>query len=1440
MYLNSMPRFWLSGTRLLATVYAFVLSITFSSFLVDAHAEEFTLHDNERIVFLGDGLIEQAQYSGWIEVGLTTAFPDQNLTFRNLGWSGDTPAGDSRFGLSLLQAGREPADEGWQQLKKQLELTAPTVLVLGYGTSSMLTGDDGLKTFVSQYDSLLAAAREISPQVRFVFLSPLAVFQATPDQDRRLQQYAGAIRKLAEQNDAPFVDLTQTALSGYLRKDPIHLNDDGYRAIAFEITNTLDLPSSNWQTSKHTEALRQTILRKNQWWFHRSRPANMAYVFGFRKHEQGQNAVEIPQFDSLIHNEEQRIASLSKLQAVELPEIEPKLESKYAEFTPQPIPEFSVPDDWEVTLWAQNPLLNKPIHMNFDPQGRLWVASSEAYPMIEVGQSAPDKVIVLEDSTGDGVADKSSVFAEGLLIPTGIAPGDGGVYVAQSTDLLLLKDLDGDGKADLKTRVLSGFGTEDTHHNLHTLRWGPDGRLYMNQSVYTRTDAETPFGVVRLKAGGGFRYDTRSMRMEIFFRGLWNSWGHQFDEFGQSFLTDGAGFQGVAYAFPGATFNPAPQSRYQLGLISPGNWPKFASLEILGGDAFPEDWQGSIVTCDFRANRVTRFSLTEQDSGFVTTQEADLLRTSAPTFRPIDVKLGPDGALYIADWSNPIINHGEVDFRDSRRDRWHGRIWRLKWKGASEQPKVDFTELTTAELFAAITGEDRYAREQARRILFESPADTAAHLETWLAKQTSPQARLEGLWLHQGTDVANIALLEELLAADDHRIRAAATRVLRGWADPAAQPATFIDSARALGLLERLIQDEHPRVRLEAVRALAILGTAEAGMTALRAVDAPMDRFLQHALALTIDELATPVMSAVEQGSLSAEATNHAKQLDFVLTSIEPGLASRFLSKRIANGKIEEQGPWIELIGKAGSSNELEQLFAQLLDGGFSPSGTVRGLEALSLAQRLRKMRPKQNLQRIGDLVNAEDEAVQVAAIQLAGTWKLRNQSPSIAALASSASASMGIRRVCVASLRQIGGPAATDTLSSLATQAKDADLRQDAVVALASLNANQSVEPFFQVLAKTRTENEAVALWRGMLGTKGVGKALAKDVASQQLPDYALTAGMRAVLDGGRNEPELREAITPLAGSMKSVAFTPERARQLVQLVPHGDAMSGELIYRRTELACATCHAIGGVGGKVGPDMTSLGASAPVDYIVEALFDPNAKIKEGFHSVQVVTEDDRVLSGVEVQSTAEELVLRDATNQLVRIPQADILAKKTGKSLMPTGVVDRLSESEQVDLIRFLSLLGKPGAFDASQGGVARRFEIFAGTHRIEQQGAERIIQGEIKDGWKPLLTFVSGDVPAEALRELTKQPINIALVHVYARTRIETSSSADVSLTIPAHGALWIDGIEAPGRRTKSKTTFQTHVAAGKHEVLVRLDARDLPETFRLESKDVAFLGE
>ncbi len=260
---------------------------------------------------------------------------------------------------------------------------------------------------------------------------------------------------------------------------------------------------------------------------------------------------------------------------------------------------LQVADGFEVQLWAADPLLAKPIQMNFDARGRLWIASSEVYPQILPGQVANDKILILEDTKGAGHADKTTVFADGLLIPTGVLPGDGGAYVANSTELLFLSDSKGGDHADRRRVMLSGFGTEDTHHILHAFDWGPDGNLYFNQSIYIHSHIETPNGVRRLNAGGIWQFRPETMQLEVFARGWVNSWGHKHDYWGQSFATDGAGGEGINYVVPGASYVTAAGAQRILSGLNPGS-PKDCSLEIVSGRHMPDDWQGNLITNDFR------------------------------------------------------------------------------------------------------------------------------------------------------------------------------------------------------------------------------------------------------------------------------------------------------------------------------------------------------------------------------------------------------------------------------------------------------------------------------------------------------------------------------------------------------------------------------------------------------------------------------------------------------------------------------------------------------------------------------------------------------------------------------------------------------------------------------------------------------------------------
>jgi len=380
----------------------------------------------------------------------------------------------------------------------------------------------------------------------------------------------------------------------------------------------------------------------------------------------------------------------------------PVLAQRELKDIPVPDPEvekstFVVDDGWKAELFAGDPAMAKPIHMNFDNHGRLWIASSETYPQIKPGEPSNDKILILEDSDKDGKTDRTIVFADGLLIPTGVLPANdsdtASAYVVNSDQLLYLRDTDGDLVADEKKVVLAGFGTEDTHHLLHSLRWGHDGWIYMNQSIYIHSHIETPWGVERLNGGGIWRFHPETKRLEIVVRGFVNPWGVHFDRYGQMFATDGAYGEGINYTFEGSVFVTAVGAKRILSGLNPGS-PKHCGLEILSGNHWPESIRGSMVTNDFRAHRVCRFKVSEDRSGYESVQQAELIKTPHVAFRPIDAKQGLDGALYIADWYNPIIQHGEVDFRDPRRDRTHGRIWRLTHK---DQKPVENQPITAKD-----------------------------------------------------------------------------------------------------------------------------------------------------------------------------------------------------------------------------------------------------------------------------------------------------------------------------------------------------------------------------------------------------------------------------------------------------------------------------------------------------------------------------------------------------------------------------------------------------------------------------------------------------------------------------------------------------------------------------------------------------------------------
>jgi len=1105
----------------------------------------------------------------------------------------------------------------------------------------------------------------------------------------------------------------------------------------------------------------------------------------------------------------------------DIPDPDPELERK----------SFQVADGFEVNLYAADPLLAKPIQMNFDPQGRLWVASSEIYPHIAPGQPATDKILVIEDRDHDGTAETTRVFADGLLIPTGVEPGDGGAYVANSTELVHFVDRDGDGKADEKRVLLSGFGTEDTHHIIHTFRWGVEGLLYFNQSIYIHSHVETPWGVRRLGGGGIWQFRPESLQLEVFSRGLVNPWGHQQDDWGQSFATDGAGGEGINFIFPGSVFLTAPGATRIMKGLNPGS-PKHCGLEMISGTHFPDDWQGNLITNDFRGHRVCRFVLSNDGSGYSSREQAEVIKTSHVAFRPIDVKMGPDGALYIADWYNPIIQHGEVDFRDPRRDHTHGRIWRVTAKGRPLMKRRNLANLETVELLDLQKSPAQFERVHARRVLRERGADQVLpQLHQWVegldpASPHLDQWRLEALWTCQAFDSPEPRLLKAALASGDPRIRAAGVRVLSAWKNQVENP---------LELLEKAVQDDNPRVRLEAIRSLGSFASQQAAETAIRAIDRPVDANLDFALWQTMRDLQPHWLPALEKGE--PVFRGDVRSLTYGLSAVgAPGVVApltRLLQQKDLSP--EERQQVLRLIAAVGGPQEL-RLILDLVLSNTETAGeqqqVIPLLESLAEATTRRRVVPAGDLAVLQQLLGKKPE-LDAAVCRLAGLWKIESLRTPLTRLAQSNDPGAA---TAIAALGSLGGAESQSTLTTLARDSKAFPTRMAAATALLALDANVGTRLAVEVLSSAKSSDDPLPLWTALWQNKQAPDAVPMVLANTKLPADVAKLGIRTARIAGRDLTGPIAAITSAGGLSAPPTEIPRgELDRLVKLVQEtGNPQRGEVVFRRADTLCLRCHAISGSGGQVGPDMTSLGASAQIDYLIESILVPNKAVKENFHSLVVETNAGKVLNGVKVRENSTELVLRNAEDVEISIPVTEISERVNGGSIMPAGLTDTLTERELVDLVRFLSELGKVGPYAPSQARVARRWQALdPATPKLSEIliSAPASVPGRQDLAWTPVYSQVSGDLPLSDL-PVVIYPIGGVRTNIF-RTEIDVTTEGAVGLRLnDVTGlSLWIDG-----KPVTVANDVSVDLSRGTHTVLLRVELAKRQQAVRLELTDIA----
>jgi putative heme-binding domain-containing protein len=1282
------------------------------------HAEPLVKPD-DTIALAGGANLERTRFYPWLQTQLVAAFPDSTLRVRNFGWEGDTVFEQWRDGgdVEKLDAKRRESEKriqeqtgstSWRQQRdwnQQLSDAGATVVLAQFGQMESLAGPDGLPAFVAAYETLIA---EFAKGGRRVILlepvpfekSDLAHGPDLPALNTSLATYTLAIRAIAEKLKLPFVPLTVVGENRpALTENGFHLSETGHRFVARRVMEGLGLAAA---PDDSLAAAHREMREFERLWFDYWRPMNWAFLTGdrtnvpysrdWKDNDKRLFPEEMQEFLPLLEQAEANVrAALAGKPVTPIPvrssiPVEPPTAKPQS--PEEQLATFQVMDGFAVNLFASEADgIVKPVQMRWDERGRLWVACSPSYPQIKPGEKANDYVLVCEDTDHDGKADKFHKFVEGLFMPAGIELGDGGLYVAQGTELLHFKDTDGDGKADSRRLLMGGFGTADSHQMINCINWGFGGELWFSQGHHIYSRVETPYGVETLNRAGIWRYRPRTGHLDPFFQ--WSSagancWGVVTTRYGQPFHKSGANI-GAYYSTPGLVrSNLAVDARALNLCLAP---IKQVGMEILESSHFPEEMQGRIIIGGYYGNTLEqhRLDYDEKTGLFSTELLPNLIETKNNVFRPIEVRVGPDGALYVVDWYNPIIGHYQASYRHPDRDKAHGRIWRVTAKGRPLIQPSSLADLTVPDLLDLLDSPERWAASQAKRLLFEKDSGgvvAALDVRVSTLKADDPNdeyLRLQALSLYEAHETQRPDLLKSLLRSPDAKIRAYATRTLSTWvrddtranAPNAAMRAQAPDPNRiykadALVLLETQIADPDPLVRLEAIVACSYVEDSRAATIAARALDHEFNDYHRHALTKTLHATNAhwaPLLTRgfeFDRDEHLLFALNHSwvennpddlKNLSGGAVDYRPQAASdevrTILRQQVEKfkGTPERELVWLQALAARASVDDL----SLLLERGFAHPALLAAIQVTSVPDPAALLAP---------LWASDQTAVQREAVRLSGLWQARTY---------------------------------TDRIREMAFD-ESAPLRAPAFEALLVLDPEAAIARQLERLRAVTDAKDAAPLLSALLAKAEGRTAFEKALATPDvLPATAARHVLNALNQIGRADAKLSPPLMKLAGLNTALpAYTKEYVTKVVKDArTYGDPVEGKKIYETA--GCIACHIPGAAQSKIGPDLSAISRGLPVELIVTELVWPALNVKEGYEAATVTLKDGTVVTGFKQTETAEAIAVRDLATGAVRsIPRGETKEVKLGGTVMPDGLTAGMDERQLAHLVRYLMGLGE------------------------------------------------------------------------------------------------------------------------------------------------------
>ena len=550
------------------------------------------------------------------------------------------------------------------------------------------------------------------------------------------------------------------------------------------------------------------------------------------------------------------------------------------------------------------------------------------------------------------------------------------------------------------------------------------------------------------------------------------------------------------------------------------------------------------------------------------------------------------------------------------------------------------------------------------------------------------------------------------------------------------------------------------------------------------------------------------------------------------LLADEPVSAVGPLMKLYQSGRLpaERQPAVVEMICNRGNDHDLRVVFDKIVapDGMPAPL-RLKAINWLTEAARTRKVKPAGDLGGLTQLVRSNDAPLTAAALRLASVLSVAAVSPDLQKIATDTGAPAELQQAAIAGLAAIGGDQNRATLLQLASPGPDIVVRMQAVAAVVGFDVTAAARQAANVLAHATPDDDPAVMLDAFLDRKEGSAGLAKALGQVKLPVDVAKRCLRYMYSIGRNDAELSGVLSAAAGVVADPPPpTQDEVAALVREVQEqGDPARGEKIFRRSDLSCMRCHSVSRAGGQVGPELSAVGGSSPVDYVVNSILNPSLAVKEQFVTRIFETADGKLLTGIVIDRDESRVRLRDAQGKTITLATADIDAEAEGKSMMPLGLTKFLTKGELLDLIRFISELGRPGPYAVQTVPAIQRWRVLLNPpHELTDavphlEHIRQLILDSPPEAWVAAYGQVAGVLPLDELRKGDLRKSNQPMV-VILRGEVQVNEAGRIAFHVHTteQAQVWVDTAAF-----ESQKEFEVSLDPGRHQVLVRVEISDRP---------------